>query len=263
MPMDQFLAEYYGTKTASADQENLEKEASVDLFLKLAGEEGIDLQTLPDAQVQELYARWKTAAEQEPEPGQTAAHEKKESAEKEEREHVVEKAKEEHEEKKAYAEKVAEADFLGRVMAHSYVQEMRKIAGEKTAIAVTDEGHKLDKERAHGEAEHFGATAKALREYADKAPIRHHLLHGPLARPLASLAARNAEYREKSTRRARTPSTRSAGCSPPVGTRRRARPSTRSAWSRPSSSRSRAGSTPRRRRRRSLRFSPSACSATV
>jgi len=125
MAMDQFLAEYYGTtKTASSAQEDYEKQASVELFLKLASEEGIDLNALPDAQVQGLYDTWVKAAAE--------GHE--DEKEEERREAVVEEAKKEHEsakqEKAEKAEKVAEADFLGRVMAHSYVQEMRKIAEE-------------------------------------------------------------------------------------------------------------------------------------
>lgn len=174
MPMDQFLAEFYGTKTAAAaPQEDLEKEASVDLFLKLASEEGIDLAKLPDAQVQELYTRWKTAAE-EPEK-----KEEKKEHEEEKREHVVEKAKEEHEEKKAYAEKVAEADFLGRVMAHAYVQEMRKIASEVETPAA--EEPKVDDEKAKEAAMpealrkgleaakgHAGKASKAVGEHFER-----------------------------------------------------------------------------------------------
>lgn len=125
MGMDAFLAEYYGTDTTktAAAVEDYEKQASVELFCKLASEQGIDLNALENAQVEALFSNWvKAAAEEEP---------------KDEKKEVEEKAKEEHEEKKAYAEKVAEADFLGRVMAHSYVQEMRKIAAsgddEKTA----------------------------------------------------------------------------------------------------------------------------------
>ena len=143
MAMDQFLAEFYGTNgatTKTASQEDLEKQASVDLFLKLASEQSIDLSAMPDAQVQALYDNWvsKTAESEEPE---------KEEA-------IEEKAKKEHEEKKAYAEKVAEADYLGRIMAHSYVQELSKIAESqegqtKEALRVhvppiiTDTAHRL------------------------------------------------------------------------------------------------------------------------
>lgn len=120
MPMDQFLAEYYGTtKTASA--EDYEAQASVELFMKVASDEGIDLSSMADEQVNALYSNWVKAAAEESKKDEHEEHES-------EKEEKVEEAKKEHEEKKAAAEKVAEADFLGRVMAHSYVQELNKIA---------------------------------------------------------------------------------------------------------------------------------------
>jgi hypothetical protein len=114
MSMNAFLAEHYGTNGgASAAQDDFEKQASVELFCKLASEEGIDLNSLSDAQVQGLYDGWLNKEAEE---------------EKKEEEKKVEKAKEEHEEKKESAAKFAEADFLGRVMAHSFAQESEKIA---------------------------------------------------------------------------------------------------------------------------------------
>jgi hypothetical protein len=128
--MDAFLAEHYGTdaavKTAAANQEDLEKQASVDLFMKLAAEQNIDLAAMKPEQVNELYARFiKNASAPEAAAPVTKTAEEEEAEKKKE---LEEKAKEEHEEKKAQAEKVAEADFLGRVMAHAYCNEMRKIA---------------------------------------------------------------------------------------------------------------------------------------
>lgn len=139
MAMDKFLAEYYGTldttKTAAAAAEDLEKQASVDVFLKLAAAENIDLTKMPEADVQKLYDNWVKAASA-PTPAAPAAGATK-TAEEEKKEHEekkkLEEAKKEHEEKKAQSEKVAEADFLGRVMAHAYVQELRNI--EKAASA--------------------------------------------------------------------------------------------------------------------------------
>jgi hypothetical protein len=142
MAMDKFLAEYYGTaeatKTAAAQAEDLEKQASVELFMKLASDQKIDLSKMPEADVQKLYDNWVKAASA-PAAGTAAtpapAVEKTaEEKEKEEKEKKLEEAKKEHEEKKAQSEKVAEADFLGRVMAHAYCQELRSIA-EKTAAA--------------------------------------------------------------------------------------------------------------------------------
>ena len=135
MSMDKFLAEYYGTnKTASAPEEDLEKQASVDLFLKLASEQGIDLKSMPDAQVQQLYSNW-SEKRAEAEKAAAAAPAPEAKVAEDEKEKLKEKAKEEHEEKKAAAEKVAEADFCGRVMAHSFVQELRNISAEEAKTA--------------------------------------------------------------------------------------------------------------------------------
>jgi hypothetical protein len=119
--MSQFLAEYYGTngttKTASApetnDQDDLVKKAQVELFCKVAAEQKIDLASMPDDQVQQLFDRFianttKVASEDE--------SKKKDEAEKE------------LEEKKAAAAEFAKYDFFGRQMAHAYVDELRKIA---------------------------------------------------------------------------------------------------------------------------------------
>ena len=143
--MDQFLAEYYGTngtdKTAAAsNQEDLEKDASVELFLKVAGEQNIDIANMPDEQVAQLYAGWtQKVAEANAAPAQTGPT-------------VEDIAAAELAEKQAAAEKVSEADFLGRVMAHAYVQEVQKIA----AAAEAGGGGEGDKEAAP-----YGVSLKA------------------------------------------------------------------------------------------------------
>lgn len=155
--MDQFLANFYGTnaseKTASA--EDLEKEASVELFMKLASEQNIDLANMPDQQVQALYNSWVEKSAQA-QGGQPAAQTQKTAGEDEDKK-KREEAEKEHGEKKAAAEKIAEADFLGRVMAHSYAQELRKIAaaqngeGAKTAGEMPEAFRKaLDAKKGEG-----------------------------------------------------------------------------------------------------------------
>jgi hypothetical protein len=135
MSMNQILAEFYKTngaeKTASA--EDHEKAAQYELFTKIAQSNGIDIGALSDAQVQELYEKTfsKTAGEMPPQFAKGKA-DGKEEGKKEEKEEIEEAAKKEHEEKKASAEKLAEADFLGRVMAHAYVNERQKIAEDRT-----------------------------------------------------------------------------------------------------------------------------------
>jgi len=139
MSMHQILAEFYntnGVKTAAANREDIEKAAQIELFTKIAAENNIDLSKLSDEQTQQLFVETfgKTAGEM---PPQFAAHAKgkEEGGEKGEKEELEEKAKKEHEEKKASATKLAEADFMGRAMAHAYVNELTQIAAarEKTA----------------------------------------------------------------------------------------------------------------------------------
>ena len=175
MAMDQFLAEYYGT--AQPAQDDTEKTAQVELFVKLAAAEGIDLNQLSDAQVEKLYADTfsKTASEDEGEKD-----EKKEEA------------REEHEEKKAAAEKFAEADQMGRIMAHAYVQEMRKIAEstgglDKEAFSVGDSARRLkDKVVAGGKRVGELATGSKAKELHAKA-TKHRKAIG-----------QNAKFRDKS-----------------------------------------------------------------
>ena len=112
--MDEQLAQIYGTNQSN-DAEDLEKTAAAELLVKLAEEQGVDLREFSDEEiaqlVQELYSE-KTAEEKD-----------------EKKEPPKEEKKEEKKEEEA-KEKAAEADFLGRVMAHAYVQELNQIEKE-------------------------------------------------------------------------------------------------------------------------------------
>lgn len=169
--MDQFLAEYYGTgsstgtaveATTDAGNDKLAAAASAELFAKMAAAEGIDLDSLTDAQVEELYTN--TFSEQQKTAGEMPPQfAKKDGEEKEEpKDEKKEKAKEEHEEKKAEATKVAEADFLGRVMAHAYVQELNKIAEAAAAAETVQAPAEETKEAAKGG--NFGAFLKSVQK---------------------------------------------------------------------------------------------------
>jgi hypothetical protein len=132
--MDTFLAEYYGTgKTAEAttdDETKLAESAQFELFAKVAAAEGIDLNSLTDEQIEKLYTDTfsKTAGENPFAKKDGDDGEKKEEKKDDDKDDEKKAAAAELEEKKAGAEKLAEADFLGRVMAHAYVQELNKIA---------------------------------------------------------------------------------------------------------------------------------------
>jgi hypothetical protein len=112
--MDSKLAAIYGTGNYAEEETDLEKQAAAELLIKLAEEEGVNLDQFDDSEIAGMINSIYKGAEEE--------HEKKESKEEEEAE---EKKKEEKGE-----EKVAEADFLGRVMAHAMVNELNSIEKE-------------------------------------------------------------------------------------------------------------------------------------
>ncbi len=140
--MSDLLASTFGTKVAHATPEDLEKRAQVEYFNGLCKEQGIDIQQLNDAQVDELY---KVAMEMRKEAGEMPPQfakkddDKKDEPEKKgdkddeakEAEAKIAAAEAEFMAKKAAAVKVAEADAMGRIMAHSLVAELDKIAAER------------------------------------------------------------------------------------------------------------------------------------
>jgi len=143
MSMNELLANYYGTN-GSGQAEELEKQAQVELFAKLASDNGIDLNELNDDQVQGLWeSTFKTAGDDEED------EDKK-------------KAKEEFAEKKESADKLAEADFLGRTMAHAYVDELDKIAGGATFREIASVKAKRLQRSVGGAASRAGSRAKEL-----------------------------------------------------------------------------------------------------
>ena len=115
--MDEYLAQIYGTGTGASD--DLEKTAQAAMLQKLAEDEGIDLSGLSEEQLDALAQQ--VVSDQDgaaaPDDGAQAA------------DNGV-SAGDANAEEEAQA-KFAEADFLGRVMAHSYTQELNKIAQEE------------------------------------------------------------------------------------------------------------------------------------
>lgn len=127
MNMSQELGNIYGTtKQASAEPtpEDREKLAQADFFMNMCKEGGIDPKALTDAQIDKL---WKVAmdAKEEADKGKSPFPPKKDEKKDEEKEAA---ARREYAEKRAAAEKIAEADSMGRIMAHAYVDELKKIA---------------------------------------------------------------------------------------------------------------------------------------
>lgn len=148
--MDKWLASIYGTNGGGED---LEKTAQHVLLQKLAEEEGIDISGLSDEEVaalaQEVLTDEQPAAPTGPSPEDLQAQQ----------------AMQEQEMAKEAQAKFEEADFLGRVMAHSYTQELEKIAASKEA-GVKDWAQRMG---GHLKARTAKGSSHFLRKGIDKA----------------------------------------------------------------------------------------------
>lgn len=166
--MNEFLSQYYNTGAASAPaetdmNEDLHKQASIELFCKLAASNNVDLESCSEEQIQQLFADFQKQASEDGPPKDDKKGDKKEEA------------KKELEEKKAAAEKTAEADYLGRVMAHSYIDELNKIAASKGMVHIPGQGSSAS----HSGGNHPGASAKSVKpESAGFMKVRHALEKG-------------------------------------------------------------------------------------
>jgi len=154
MAINEWLAEVYGTNGSGSDND-LEKTAQAMMLQKLAEEEGVDLSGLDEEQLNalaqeivqnaEVIEAATSGGEGEGEP---PAVEPNPAAEEEE----------------AQA-KFAEADFLGRVMAHSYTQELNKIAEEAAAAEEEEEKKETKKKEEEEEGEKTaGPLTSAIRK---------------------------------------------------------------------------------------------------
>lgn len=135
--MNSALAQMYGTGGAEASEEQ-EKLANLELFAKLAAQHNVDLSSMTDAQVQELYAQTfdtgmpKIASDDEDEDDKGGDKDKVEAKNEDDEDEKKASAAAYLQEKVAFQEKFAEADLMGRVMAHAFVQERDEI--EKAAM---------------------------------------------------------------------------------------------------------------------------------
>jgi hypothetical protein len=160
MSMTELLGSVYGT--AGHSDEDRDKRAQAEFFTNLCKQGGIQIEHLTDDQVKRL---WKVAME-EMDKGEP---EKKEDKKKEGEEEKSAAARREWQEKRAAAEKIAEADALGRIMAHAYVAELRKIAeeaekkdkGEVPPQFLKEESKGDDKKEDKGEGEKKESQARA------------------------------------------------------------------------------------------------------
>jgi hypothetical protein len=186
----------------SARAEDLEKTAELELFCKLAAQQNIDLSKMDDDSVLALYSyTFNKTAEEEP-----AAKDEDEKEDEEKKE----AAAREHATKLAFAKEAAQADELGRRMAHSYVDELNKIGSALQAAAAEAAvgTQETDETKEAGIKDSLGKGLSAVKNFGGKAvdKIRHaDEIVGGKARKLvgdmpAGKAARSAEGQAQRTK---------------------------------------------------------------
>lgn len=137
--MNPHLAEMYNTHGAGdALSEEQTKVASLELFAKTAAAEGIDLSLLPPEDQNTLYSQFveKLAQEDEESEDEGNGNGKPPPEKKDDEEDKEAAARAELAQTQDWQQKVAEADFLGRQMAHAFWSESREI--EKEAAGIKD-----------------------------------------------------------------------------------------------------------------------------
>lgn len=124
--MDPKLAEIY--KTEESLQAEAEALATLNMVEKLAAAEDLDVEGMSDEEAEEL-AKAVLGSDSEEAPAEEQEESEEEGADGSEEEKTAAE--------KIAQEKVAEADHLGRVMAHAYVSEKAKIAAAAVEKAKT------------------------------------------------------------------------------------------------------------------------------
>jgi hypothetical protein len=172
--ISKLISDAYGTGTPAtgASDEDQQKVAEAQFFNSLCKENGIDITKLDDGQVERLYKAAMTNFDPNVQDGGGDEPEKTAAAKAEEEQKAKEAAAaEEWAEKRAAAEKIAEVDALGRVMAHAYVNELQKIAqnGLPPALAAKAEEKKEEGDKGNGEGEKKKEEEEAKKESTARA----------------------------------------------------------------------------------------------
>lgn len=126
--MEKVLAELYGTLGGAPSTEGMQKTAELELLAKIAEDNGIDVNKLTDKQIMDAYLELHGAVD----GGQEKV--------------AAQRAQQEQMEKDA-AEMFRNADYMGRIMAHSFINELngiQKAAEEAAAEEKKDEGEKKE-----------------------------------------------------------------------------------------------------------------------
>jgi uncharacterized protein with von Willebrand factor type A (vWA) domain len=123
--MDRTLAELFGTLAQPPSTEELQKTAELELLAKIAEDNGIDLTKLSDDQIMEAYAELHSATAA---PAPAAAPDLEKEA----------------------AEMFDNSVYMGKIMAHSFVQELgsiQKAAEEAAANPLAEKIREMKEEK--------------------------------------------------------------------------------------------------------------------
>ena len=169
--MNQYLAEMYGTNGAgeaapdASMDESATKVAQMELFAKVAADNNVDLTQLSPEQVSALWDEVmpKLAESEEDEEEDEEDEEDKEASA------LQAQALAEFEQKKEAQSKLAEAELMGQVMAHSFVRELNEIEKEAGIKEKAVEYGRKGLEAARGVA---GKASDAARSAASGAASR-------------------------------------------------------------------------------------------
>ena len=169
--MDPRLAEIYGT---NEDVSDVEKTAAAELAEKLAEEGEMNIDEMDNDAIEALAQEVLSSDEEQSDEGEEeektasdAEDAEEEAAEEEETEESEEEETDEKAEKTAAdetEEKLAEADYIGRVMAHAYVQELKsidKVAAKKEGPSKTRFRFEQAKQKVKNVASEVGDRAKS------------------------------------------------------------------------------------------------------
>lgn len=177
--VNEFLDRAYGTTQPLPSSEETEKVAQAQMFAKLAADSGIDLNQLEDGQIADLWNTFvaKTAAEGG--HGHKHGHKKEESEEEKKAAAAIQSFELAKQAEAEEQQKLAEADWAGRVMAHAYVDELKKIAASggggvggalrEAGEAVVGAGRRAGELLSGSRARRFGEAAEHHKSQAQKA----------------------------------------------------------------------------------------------
>ena len=217
--MNEYLAQLYGTNGATEetmDEAMLEKQAAAELLVEVANEQGADLSDIDwdEISTEEIKGILDEVAMASQESEEVDSEETEETEDDQEKVASAEDGGEGDDEAVAA---LAQADFLGRAMAHAYyaeAQEIEKVAGMKDLASKAAGGAKSAQDWVLGGKARYGAAKAEAKKAFGKAPagekvsVKERLMAGGRAAKnvapelagagtLGAMAMRKKEKKEK------------------------------------------------------------------